>query len=59
MTTLVLKNDPAAADVRVDTHTLTVTLQDERQISVPLSWYPRLLAGTEAERNNWELLREG
>lgn len=59
MTTLVLESDPAATDVRVDTHTLTVTLQDERQISVPLSWYPRLLVGTEAERNTWELLGEG
>lgn len=47
------------ADVRVDTDTLTVTLQDKRQISVPLTWYPRLLAGTEAERNSWELLGDG
>lgn len=52
MTTLVLENDPAAADVRVDTQALTVTLQDGRQLSAPLSWYPRLLAGTEAERND-------
>lgn len=59
MTTLVLNNDPAAADIQVHIDTLTVILEDERQISVPLSWYPRLLAGTEAERNNWELLREG
>ena len=59
MTTLVLENDPAAADVQVDTHTLTVTLQDGRQLSVPLTWYPRLLAGTEVERNTWELLGDG
>ncbi len=59
MTTLVLKNDPAAADIQVHIDTLTVILEDERQISVPLSWYPRLLAGTEVERNNWELLGEG
>lgn len=50
-----LENDPAAADVRVDTQTLTVTLQDGRQLSAP----PRLLSGTEAERNDWELLGEG
>ena len=59
MTTLVLENDPAATDVRVSAETLTVTLQDGRQLSAPLSWYPRLLAGTEAERNDWELLGEG
>ncbi len=59
MTTLVLESDPAAADVQLDAQTLIVTLRDERQISVPLSWYPRLLAATEGERNSWELLGEG
>lgn len=54
-----LEGDPAAADVQLDTQTLTVTLQDERQISVPLSWYPRLLEATEEERKNWELLGDG
>ena len=54
-----LENDPAAADVQVSAETLTVTLQDGRQLSAPLYWYPRLLAGTEAERNDWELLGEG
>lgn len=56
---MAVENDPAASDVRVDTQTLTVTLQDGRQLSAPLSWYPRLLAGTEAERNDWELLGKG
>jgi hypothetical protein len=55
----VLESDPAAADVQLATQTLTVTLRDERQISVPLSWYSRLLAATEEERNHWELLGEG
>ena len=59
MTTLVLESDPAVTDVQVSEHTLTVTLRDERRISVPLSWYPRLLAGTEAERAAWELLGDG
>jgi len=59
MTTLVLESDPAATDVQVDETTLTVTLRDGRRISVPLTWYPRLKAGTEAERNTWELLGDG
>jgi hypothetical protein len=32
MTPSVLEGDPAAADVQLDTQTLTMTLQDERQI---------------------------
>ena len=48
-----------ATDVHVDTDTLTVTLEDGRQLRVPLSWYPRLEAGSEDERNNWGLLGDG
>ncbi len=32
---------------------------DGRTVQVPLSWYPRLLHGTEAERQNWELWPDG
>ena len=39
--------------------TLTVDLTDGRTVSVPLAWYPRLVHGTAAERNHWELLGEG
>ena len=59
MTTLVLETDPAATDVQIDTDTLTVTLKDGRQLRVPLAWYPRLAAGSETERNHWELLGDG
>jgi hypothetical protein len=31
-------------------------LSDGRSISVPLTWYPRLLHGTLEERNNWRLI---
>lgn len=51
MTPSLLESDPAATEVRVGESSFTVTLQDGRQISVPLTWYPRLIAGTEAERN--------
>lgn len=35
--------------------TLIVDLVDGRTISVPLMWYPRLLAGTREQRDRWEL----
>ena len=35
---------------------LTVDLSDGGAISVPLAWYPRLLHGSSAERNNWRLI---
>jgi hypothetical protein len=38
---------------QVDDTALTVALSDGRIISVPVVWYPRLVHGTTAERNNW------
>ena len=34
-------------------------LDDGRSLSVPLAWYSRLLDGTAAERENYELIGEG
>ena len=34
-------------------------LDDRRSLSVPLGWYPRLLHGTKAERENYELIGDG
>ncbi len=59
MTILRLETDPLATAVWVDQEALTVTLQDGRQLRVPLVWYPRLQAGTPAERGVWELLGDG
>jgi len=38
---------------------LTCELADGRTITVPLSWYPRLLRATEAERNDFQWLGNG
>ena len=38
---------------------LTVRLDDGRGLSVPLAWYPRLLHGTKAEREKYELIGDG
>lgn len=52
--------DPAAiVDVIVTAEVLTVGLSDGRRLSTPLSWFPRLMHGTEAERANWELQGRG
>ena len=37
----------------------TVHLNDGREITIPLAWYPRLLAGTKNERENYELIGGG
>jgi len=56
-----LTAEAKAQNVVVTDDSLTVDLYDGRSISVPLAWYPRLLHGTPAERNNYQLIgdREG
>ena len=59
MSTLVTERDIFAESVYFSEDSLTVRLDDGRSLSVPLAWYPRLLHGTEAEREKYELIGEG
>jgi hypothetical protein len=59
MTTLTLETDPLATKVEVTEDRLIVELADGRSIVIPLSWYPRLLNGTQAERQHYQLLGNG
>lgn len=45
--------------IEITDDTLSVDLSDERTISVPLAWYPRLLHGSVEERNSWRLIGSG
>lgn len=57
--TLTLAIESLAVDVAVTDTMLTIKLADDRILSVPLNWYPRLLRATPEERENWELLGNG
>src|SRR3990172_7323508 len=59
MTTLVIEQDIFAESACFSEDSLTVRLDDGRALSVPLAWYPRLLHGTKAERENYELIGDG
>ena len=48
-----------AQDVRVSEDSLTVDLNDGRTISVPTSWFPRLMNGTDVERANFRFIGNG
>ncbi len=45
--------------MRVSDDALIVDLSDGRTVSAPLAWYPRLLNGTPAERDDHQLIGEG
>jgi hypothetical protein len=46
-------------DVRFTEDVLIVDLLDGRTISVPLTWYPRLLSATSEQRANWRVAGGG
>jgi Protein of unknown function (DUF2442) len=50
---------PLAVDVACSNDVLQVELADGREISVPLSWYPRLEKASPKDRKNWELIGGG
>ncbi len=56
---MALTADERVADVMFSKDTLSVSLRDGRTISVPLAWYPRLLAATTAARKNWQVAGGG
>lgn len=59
MSTLTLETDPLATDVRVSDTVLHVTLDDGRELSVPIEWYPLLRDATSAQRQEWRFIGRG
>jgi hypothetical protein len=51
--------EPVATTVLFGGESLLVKLADGRAVTVPLTWYPRLLHGSERERAHWELIGGG
>ena len=48
-----------AIDVAVTDERLIVTLADGRELSAPLSWFPRLSEATAEQRLKWRLIGRG
>ena len=48
-----------AQSVRFEGERMVVTLTDDREVSVPITWYPRLAQATPEQRNNWRLIGDG
>jgi hypothetical protein len=46
-------------DVVVTPFRVTLHLQDGRSVGAPLSWFPRLESGTDAQRSNWRMGMDG
>lgn len=51
--------EPLATSVSFDEGKLIVELSDRRDISVPISWYPRLENASSFDLSEWELIGNG
>ena len=52
-------SEVTAVEVSCKADALKVVLADGRAVSVPLAWFPRLLAATPKQRTAWELIGGG
>ena len=59
MNILTLETEPLVVDVHVDDATLRVVLDDGRELSVPVAWFPRLRDASAQERADWRLIGIG
>lgn len=59
MSTLAVKLDATATDVSVSDDSLHVVLADGRELTAPLTWFPRLLEATPVQRRHWRLIGRG
>jgi hypothetical protein len=59
MTILTLAVDPVAVEVHVSDSMLRVVLEDGRDLSVPIEWFPRLRGASQAARENWRFIGRG
>jgi hypothetical protein len=53
------RHTPNAEHITITEDTLAVDLSDGRTISVPLTWFPRLVHASPEERDNWRLIGKG
>jgi hypothetical protein len=59
MTSSAIEVGPNAVSVECTEDELRVVLDDGRKLSVPLAWFPRLLAAAPAQRADWRLIGGG
>ena len=50
---------PSVEGAMIAEDKLSVDLSDGQTISVPLTWFPRLVHATPGERKNWRLIGKG
>ncbi len=59
MSIFAIRADERVQNVYFTEDTISVDIMDGRTITVPLAWYPRLLAATSEQREKWQICGGG
>jgi hypothetical protein len=59
MSTLAINKSHKAVNVAFVPHKMVVFMEDGREISFPLAWFPRLADAKPDQLNNWRFIGQG
>lgn len=59
MSFLIINKSHNAVGIIFSEHKMLVSLQDGREVSVPLEWFPSLRNATSQQLNNYRLIGQG
>ncbi|WBL41487.1 DUF2442 domain-containing protein [Algoriphagus halophytocola] len=59
MSTLTNFKSNQACDLSFSNNKMKIIMEDGREISIPLEWFPSLRNATEIELNNWRFIGDG
>lgn len=59
MNTLANLKSNQAFDISFTSDKMTIYVEDGREISIPLEWFPKLRSATPSELNNWRFIGDG
>ena len=59
MSILAINKSHKAINVTFAPHKMMVQMEDGREISFPLAWFPRLADATPEQLNNWRFIGDG
>jgi len=59
MSTLTIKKSHTAINISFSETKMTILLEDGRELSVPLEWFPRLRNATSEQLKKWRFIGKG
>ena len=59
MSISIINKSTNATDLWFDENKMHISLEDGREISIPIDWFPSLRDASKEQRDNWRLIGDG